>query len=228
MSGITGFASEELSALSLPISFTQCNRCLLTVSCPVLISRWSSVCVCMLPSACLNDKVASGLEPGWAFGLNRAKFCFSKDEYKYLLYRTSCVSHQSGIASRVKLMFAVTFSALIATLKLHQVEKNYHFYGFSEGFTVIKWLSLKTHFNILAWCVEAYAEPGWNRLQHECQGWLVGSAPPACCLVWSSELLTKLTKTKGPMDSWPLRWWLRERMGGVALHTCRLFSQVNR
>lgn len=69
----------------------------------------------------------SGLELGWACGLNKAKFCFEKDEYKHLLYRTSCVSHWNGMVSRVKLMFTVMFSALLTALKLRKVEKNYHF-----------------------------------------------------------------------------------------------------
>ena len=54
----------------------------------------------------------SGLELGWAFGLNKAKCYFEKDEYKHLLHRTACVSQWNSFMSRGKLMFAVMFSAL--------------------------------------------------------------------------------------------------------------------
>jgi len=42
----------------------------------------------------------SGLELGWAFGLNKAKCYFEKDEYKHLLHRTACVSQWNSFMSR--------------------------------------------------------------------------------------------------------------------------------
>lgn len=57
-------------------------------------------------------------------------------------------------------MFTVMFSAQITVLKLHKVEKNDHFMAYMKCFTVMKCLSLKTHFRIWAEYVEEHAKLG--------------------------------------------------------------------
>lgn len=57
-------------------------------------------------------------------------------------------------------MFTVMFSAQITVLKLHKVEKNDDFMAYMKCFTVMKCLSLKTHFRIWAEYVEEHAKLG--------------------------------------------------------------------